>query len=147
MKSVDVLVGVHGQQSPLLVQVPRQRQLDEQRVDCGIRAERADNRLEVLLGHVPGQFLVHGLDADLVAVLVLHRHVPGARTVVADQDRPEPGGDAGRLQHGDPLGQLGPFPSCERFPVQQDRGHQWRKWRSPVSTIEIPRSSAAAITS
>src|SRR5271165_3161540 len=122
-------------------------QLDQKGVDVGIVVERPDGRLELRLGDISGQFEVERLDADLGAVLVLHLHIAGARAVVSDEDRPEPRAYPVGPQVGYSLCQLGALLRRERLPVQQDGGHQWRKWRSPVSTIEIPRSSAAAMTS
>ena len=94
-----------------------QRQLDQQGVHVRVRAYGPDHRLELCLGDVAGKLLVYGLDADLGAVLVFHRHIAGTRAVVTDEDRPEAGCDPDGLEVSDTLGQLGPFLGCECLSV------------------------------
>ncbi len=85
--------------------------------------------------------------ADLGTVGVLHGHIALAGTVIADQNGAEAHRDALASQSGHAVGHFGPGPCCHRFAVEQDRCHQCRKCRSPVTTMASPASSAAAITS
>ena len=104
------------------------------------------------LGGVGGQVLVERRDAELGAVLVLEPDVGRARRVVADEDRAEPGRDAARPQVLDLGRQLRLHLGQQRRAVERDRAidctaAQCRKWRSPVKTMAMPCSSAAAMTS
>src|SRR5581483_11785062 len=145
MQAVGVLLGIDRQQRLLLVDLIRQRQLHDERIDRGIMVERVDLGLQVVPRDVGGELAVMRLDADLLAVVALGPHVGGRVGVVTDQDRAEPGRDA-TLDQGAHTGAQSLLRALqERVPVQQLRGHQCRKWRSPVKTMARPSSSARSM--
>src|SRR5579875_3210951 len=100
---------------------------------------------------------VDRLDAVALAGLVLAGHIVGTGRVVAHQDGTEPYPPPGRPQPGHPLGHVGQHGLGHRRTGHDDRWHhaptvsawtgQCLNWRSPVKTIAMPCSSAAAITS
>jgi len=132
--------------------VPRHGRLDEQRVDCGIRAERADNRLEVLLVTSPDSSSCTDstpISSQSWCFIATYRALdrrPPTRIVpspgVAERvDRPSARATA--------LGQPRPVPELRALPRPAGS-------RPSVAEValagegtyrEIPRSSAAAITS
>ena len=78
-------------------------------------------------------------DAHFGAVGVLHGHVALARAVGADQDGAQADADPLVAQPRHPVGHLGPRPGRHRLAVEQDRRHQCRKCRSPVTTMANAR--------
>src|SRR5206468_10003397 len=84
---------------------------------------------------------------DLLAVLVLEADVGRAGRVVADEDGAEPWRDPDLAQRGHLFGQFGAHGSRDGGPVQNRSAHQCLKCLSPVNTMAMPCSSAAAMTS
>src|SRR6202044_2477090 len=127
---------------------------------CGIGVQLIDDRLDLVLRRVGGQFPADAGDADLRAVPVLAVDVGPAGRVVADQHRAQARRDASLPQRGHaaseiflyllrgglaveyPCGHLHPSPLLSRV-----SGGQWKKCRTPVKYSEIPASWAAAMTS
>ncbi len=104
---VDVLVRVEGLQRRVVVQVGRDRILDQDAVHVPVVVEAGDHLEQVGLRDVATQVLVRGLEAELGGLLLLDPDVPGAGVVVADQDGGEAGLDAAGLQLGDPVADVG----------------------------------------
>ncbi len=107
VQAVGVLVGVHGLQDDVLVDVLGQRQLDDVAGAVRVLVELPDHGQQLLLGGVLRQVAADGRDAHLGAVLVLAADVPGAARVGADQDGAQARDDALGLQCGDAFGQFG----------------------------------------
>jgi hypothetical protein len=90
MEAVDIEARVDRVEDLALVDVVRQRQLDEDAVDARVRVQLRHEAEELLLGRLRRQVLPQREDADLLAGLLLVAHVDAARGVVADED----GGEA-----------------------------------------------------
>jgi hypothetical protein len=90
VEAVDVFLRINGGQDGLLVAVLRKRQLHEDAVDGGVGVEALDHRQQVVLRHVLGHLLVHGVVAQLRRGLLLHRDVLRAVGTLADQDDGQP---------------------------------------------------------
>ena len=88
---VDVLRGVDQRDELVLVELVRQRQLEQDAVHALVGVQRADQLGQLVRGHVAAGLVVEGLDAHLGGVLALHAHVDGRGGIVADEDRREPG--------------------------------------------------------
>src|SRR5207245_961807 len=84
---------------------------------------------------------------QLVAVPVLEAHVGRARPVLTHKDGAETGRDADLLHRLHLEGDLVADLLRQRGAVEDAGGHQWRKCLSPVRTMAMPCSSAAATTS
>jgi hypothetical protein len=127
VQAVRVLGGVDPQQRPSVVEVARERVLHDERVDRRIRVELVDDGVHLVLGGRAREASVDRGHADLGAVAVLHAHVLGAGSVVADQDRAETRGDAALGERGDAGGHVGLELRGEAVAVQGDRSHR-RRW-------------------
>ena len=91
VQPVGVLGRVETQQHRLVGEVRRERVLQQAGVDRVVGVELVDDRVQVGRGGVGPERDTHRGDAELGAVVVLHGDVLGARAVVADQQRAEPG--------------------------------------------------------
>ncbi len=124
MQPVNVLLRVHRQQYLLLVEPGRQRKLHQIGVDLGIGIEPVHGGDKLGLGDIGGQVLVGRVNPDFGAVGVLHGHVPRARAIVPHQNGPQPYGHSGAGQAGDTIGDFGPDPGGQEFPIEQGGGHR-----------------------
>ena len=97
--------------------------MDEEGVDLGVGVVGLDHLEEPRLAGVISQVFAEGLDADLLAVLVLEAHVGGARRVVADEDRAKPGRDPRLGERRHLLGQLGAHGRGDGRSVENRRAH------------------------
>ena len=119
MEAVDVLGRVDRLDGRRLVQVRRQRRLDEEAVDCVVGVQLRDDGQQLLLCDLSRQPLVERLDAGLAGGLLLERDVDVRGGIVADQHRRQTDAaevlDAGRnlLAHA----------RGERLPVHDGGGH------------------------
>ena len=146
MGGVDVLVRVHHRDGGVVVEVPRDRVLQEQRMDGRVVAVAADLVLDLLLGRAGGQVAVGRLEAELGGGPLLEADVAGAGVVVADEHRRQARRDA----VGDEL--LGALADVGHHRLDdgssgKQAGAQWKKCLSPVKTMARPSSSAAAMIS
>ena len=139
------LAGSIASQRGLVVEAGRKRELHDERVDGRVLVEVCDGREHFGLRRGRGQLEVERLDPDIGRVGSLASDVRRAVGVVADEDRAEPGSDAAFAECLDPLAQLLLHVIEERVAVEEDRRHQWKKWRSPVNTIASPSSSAVSM--
>src|SRR5262245_49203801 len=106
MQPVDVLGRIDQLEDRELVDVVRQRQLDDVAGAARIGVELREVRLELGLAHVGRQIDPDRLDADLDRVTMLARDVPSAARVVTDEYRPQTGCHTGVAQARDTLPQL-----------------------------------------
>ena len=113
---------------------------------AGSALKRATAAEQVGLVADGGDVAVHGQQAAALAHLVLLGDVPATGRVVADQDRAEPDRPADRGQLGDPSATSAKTASATGAPGMSDpAAHQCWNCRSPVKTMAMPCSSAAAI--
>jgi hypothetical protein len=89
VEAVDVLRRIEPADCGLLVEVVRQRGLDEDAVDAVIRVQLRDEPLQLLLRGLCRQPVVDRPDADLLRRVVLAAHVDVRSRVVSDEDRRE----------------------------------------------------------
>ncbi len=146
VEPVDVLARVDGPQRLLLVEVLRQRKLDEEGVDLGVLVVLTDDGEELFLSGRGRKLPPERGDPDLTRVLVLEADIDGAALVVADEDRAEPGRDPTVAEPLHPLGEVALDRFQERVAVEELRG-QCRNCLSPVRTMARPSSSARAMFS
>jgi hypothetical protein len=114
MEAVDVLVGRYGLGDALLVDVLRQRQLDQDAVDSRIAIQAVDECQDFPFGCVRVQRVLHGVKAAILGRSLLVSYIDLARRIVANEDDGEPGSDAARSHQarrifGDRFRQLGGF--------------------------------------
>ena len=119
VQAVDVLHRVDGGEELVLVEVRRQRCLDDHTVDAVVLVQAPDQRKHVLLRGVLGEPLVDRPDPDLLGVGVLEADVDLRRRVVPDEDRREPE----RAELDDLPRHLLAHLRGERFTVHERRGH------------------------
>jgi hypothetical protein len=124
MQTVDVFVRVHGEERRGLVKLRGKGDLDEISVDGWVFVELANRGVELFLGGVLREVRVDRRDADLGAILVLHRYVPTTRPIVTDEDRPEPRRDALRRQLLDSGSDLAADLLRHPFAIENDRRHR-----------------------
>ena len=71
VKAVDILVGRYTGDDDLLVDLRRERQLDEDSVDCGIGIEPVDQRNEIVLRRIGGKPVLEAFHTRLERRLAL----------------------------------------------------------------------------
>ena len=91
VEAVDVLVRVDGEQRGELVEVTRQRDLDEEGVDGRVAVEPLDGGEQLGRARVGTEVLVDRLDAHLGAILVLQGDIARARGSSPTRIVPSPG--------------------------------------------------------
>ena len=91
VEAIHVLARVDGAHDGAFVDVLRRRALDQDAVDGGIGIELGHQRQEFLLRGVFGQFVLHGVQAQVLAFLVLAAHVGAGCGVIAHQHHRQPG--------------------------------------------------------
>ena len=124
MESVDVLRRVERLDRHRLVEVLRQRRLDEDAVDRVVVVQLLDHRDQLLLRDVRRKPPVVGADPDLLRRLVLAADVDVRRGIVAD----EHGCEADVAELGDVRRDLGPHLRRERPAVHDRRRHRRRRY-------------------
>ena len=122
MDPVDVLLRRDRLDDPVLVEVARQRQLDEEAVDRVVGVERRDRREDVLLGRVRRELDVARLHARGGRGLLLQVDVDVRSGVVADEDGREP--DVAEI--GDRSGDFLAHFRAESLAVEEGRCHASR---------------------
>ena len=130
MQPVDVLLGRHRPLDLELVQMVRERQLDDDPVDLGVAVQAADRGEQLVLGHVGGQVDLLGADPDVGAGLVLRPHVDARGLVVAHEDGGQAGGDAALGERAYPLAHLAADLRGDGFAVEDRRGHGRGSYRA-----------------
>ena len=105
MKAVDILVRIDRRDGGVETDLRRQRLLDEDPMDLGVRVQAGDLLEQATLGDLFGQ--LHGpvREAHFLGSLALHLHVELRARVLSDDDRGEARhdpslreGDEARLQ-------------------------------------------------
>ncbi len=128
----------------------RDGELDDVAGASIILVESTDRVLELLCGGVGGQLDADRLDADLLAVAVLHADVVLAGRVLPHQHGREPWHVAGLTQLRDALRQLPLDRGRGGLAIENLCSHvnpQWKKWRVPVKYMVTPAAETASITS
>ncbi len=123
MQAVGILGRIDALEDPVRVDVLRQRQLHDVAVAHRIGVELVDQRFDLLLRGICGQFALDRVHPDRLGLLVLHSHVQLGCRIRADQHRRDARDDAPRAQRRDPLGQLGLDLRGCGLAVQDDSGH------------------------
>ena len=108
MEAVDVLGRIDGRDHLGGVDLPGQRQLNEDSINVGIGVQLADELEQLVLGDGRRQIVREAGHSGFGGRAVLRADVDGARRILADQDRREPGCAAGACfefthSRGDPV--------------------------------------------
>ena len=122
MKSVHVLRDRDPVDHLPLVEVLRQRKLDEEPMDPRVGVETVHHREELALCRRVRQPDGLGMHAELLAGLSLHAHIDLARGVVAHQHHRQSRDDALRLQRVDVGGQLGAHHVADSLAINEVSG-------------------------
>jgi len=124
VEPVHVFVQADHAQDSFLVEVFRERELDQDPVHLWIGVQLPDQVLDFLLSCVGGQVVPKGRNADLVARLALHPHVTLRRRIIAHQHRRQTGTRAVLGFHpGDICSDLLPYASGNCFSIDQRGAH------------------------
>ena len=136
MQAVRVLVGVDTFERGVLVEVPRQRQLDDVARAGRVGVQFVDRGVELFLRDVGGQITPDLFDADAGTVVVLALDVGVRAGVVAHQDGAQTGHDALGPQLLHPHAQISEDLVAGGFSVKSYRTH-----RAHYSTMRFGHSA------
>jgi hypothetical protein len=123
MQAVGVLGRIERGERLAVVEPGRERVLEQAGVHARVRVEPVHDLRDVTPGGVGGQLDVLGTDPERLAIPVLERHVTGARTVVADEERAQPRDHAAFGEVGDAGTELVADGGRELLAVEDRSGH------------------------
>jgi hypothetical protein len=126
MQPVDVLVRVEGAQGGVVVEVGRDRVLDQDGVHPLVGVESGDHVEQVVLGGVGGLLPMRGVETQFGGLSLFDADVTGAGVVVADQVGGEAGRDAAVAECGDSPGHVVEHGLGHGCTGQQSRGRGHR---------------------
>ncbi len=85
VKAVDVFLGIDRGDNLLGIEMSRQRHLHQDARDGGIGVQPLDERHELVLRRILGEFEILGRNAALLTVAQLGANIRGGTLIVADQ--------------------------------------------------------------
>ena len=107
MEAVGILRGVHGIDNGELIDVLREGELGEDRVEARVAIDAVDERDQLVLGGRFGEAEGLGEDAGFGAGPRLHRDIADGAGVVSNNDCGEAGGDTPASEGGGIAGDFG----------------------------------------